>query len=82
MVVYTLSASILWGGDATSKSTIGDATSKSTITTSITNMNVGLINSGISNITFNLVYTDIVNYVETDNFQTDLVSLRSSTDGI
>lgn len=73
MVVYTLSASILWGGDATSKSTI---------TTSITNMNVALLNSGISNITFNLVYSDVVNYVETDNFQTDLVSLRSSTDGI
>lgn len=73
MVVYTLSASDLWGGDEISKSTI---------TTAVTNMNVSLINSGISNITFNLVYADVVNYVETQNFQTDLNSLRNTTDGI
>lgn len=73
MVVYTAAASSLWGGSATANSTI---------TSAITNMNVALTNSGISNISFNLVYVGLINYVETGVFQTDLNSLKSSTDGI
>lgn len=73
MVVYTAGASSFWGGNATANSTI---------TSAVTNMNVALINSGITNITFNLVYTGVINYVETGVFQTDLNSLKSSTDGI
>lgn len=73
MVVYTPIAKNLWGSNATANSNI---------TTSITNMNVALTNSGITNISFRLVHVAEINYTESGTFSTDLSRLRSSTDGI
>lgn len=73
LVVYTSTARISWGGAAQSNSFIA---------TAITNFNTALINSGISNVTINLVYSGEIIYAESGNISTDLASFRSSTDGI
>lgn len=73
MVVYTPSARGLWGSVATSNANI---------TTSITNINTALANSGISNIIFNLVYVGEVAYTESGSFSTDLSNLRGTSDGV
>lgn len=72
MVIYTASARSAWGSVATSNSQI---------TTSITNINTALTNSGISNITFNLVYAGETTYTESGDFSTDLSNLRGTSDG-
>lgn len=72
LVVYTSAARIAWGGVAQSNSFIA---------TAITNFNTSLINSGIPNITINLVYSGEISYTETGNISTDLSRLASTTDG-
>lgn len=59
----------------------GLAQSISFIATGITAFNNGLINSGISNVTFNLVYVGEVNYSETGNMNLDLTRFRGTNDG-
>ena len=73
MVVYTPTARALWGSVAIANSTI---------TSAVSNMNVALTNSGITNISFNLVYVGQITYSESGSFQTDLNTLKSSTDGV
>ena len=73
LVVYTGAARIAWGGVAQSNSFIA---------TAITNFNNSLQNSGVQNVTVNLVYAGEILYTETGNISTDLASFRSSTDGI
>lgn len=73
LVVYTSAARIAWGGVAQSNSFIA---------TAITNFNTALINSGISNVTINLVYAGEILYTETGNINTDLASFRNNGDGI
>lgn len=73
LVVYTSAARIAWGGVAQSNSFVA---------TAITNFNTALINSGVTNVTINLVYAGEISYAETGNISTDLASFRSSTDGI
>lgn len=72
MVVYTPRARGLWGSVALSNSNI---------TTSITNMNVALTNSGITNISFRLVYVGEINYIESGSFSTDLSNLSGTSEG-
>lgn len=72
MVVYTNSARASWGSTATANSTI---------TTAVSNMTTSLINSGVTGISFNLVYVGQVTYTESGDFNTDLTRLRSTTDG-
>ena len=72
MVVFTPDAKIAWGGLAQSKSFVA---------TAITNFNISLINSGISNVTINLVYCDEIEYTESGNINTDLTRFRTAGDG-
>lgn len=72
MVVYTTAAKDAWGGTAQSNSFIA---------TAITNFNTALNNSGVSNVTINLVYSGEVNYNESGNLRTDLPRLRNDNDG-
>jgi hypothetical protein len=73
LVVYTNAARIAWGGIAQSNSFIA---------TAITNFNNSLQNSGVQNVTINLVYTGEILYTETGNISTDLASFRNNNDGI
>lgn len=73
MVVYTTQAKNLWGGASAATSFL---------TTAITNMNNALINSGVSNVTINLVYSGEVIYTESGSLSTDLGFLRNSADGV
>ncbi|MCY0968818.1 zinc-dependent metalloprotease [Chryseobacterium wangxinyae] len=73
LVVYTSAARLSWGGIAQSNSMIA---------TAITNFNTALLNSGVSNVTINLVYAGEILYTETGNLNTDLASFRNSNDGI
>lgn len=73
LVVYTNSARTAWGGIAQSNSFIA---------TAITNFNNSLQNSGVSNVTINLVYAGEILYTETGNISTDLASFRNNNDGI
>jgi hypothetical protein len=73
LVVYTSAARTAWGGVAQSNSFIA---------TAITNFNTALINSGVSNVTINLVYAGEILYTETGNINTDLASFRNNGDGI
>ncbi len=72
LVVYTSAARLGWGGVAQSNSQIA---------TAITNFNNSLINSGIPNITINLVYAGEIAYAESGNINTDLTRFRNQTDG-
>lgn len=72
LVVYTSAARAGWGGVAQSNSQIA---------TAITNFNNSLINSGIPNVTINLVYTGEIAYTETGNISTDLSRFRNPSDG-
>ncbi len=72
MVVFTPQTTTQWGGIAQSKSFI---------TTAITNFNTSLVNSGISNVTINLVYCEEIPYVESGNISTDLSRFRTANDG-
>lgn len=72
MVVYTTAARMGWGSVAQSNSQIA---------TAITNFNNSLINSGIPNVTINLVYAGEIVYVETGNISTDLSRFRAPADG-
>ena len=71
MVVFTPQAKTAWGGVAQSKSFI---------TTAITNFNTALQNSGVSNVTINLVYSEEIPYVESGNISTDLARFRTEND--
>lgn len=71
MVVFTPQAKTAWGGVAQSKSFI---------TTAITNFNTALQNSGVSNVTINLVYSEEIPYVESGNISTDLARFRTEDD--
>ncbi|MDN3605307.1 M12 family metallo-peptidase [Kaistella yonginensis] len=71
MVVFTPQAKTAWGGVSQSKSFI---------TTAITNFNTSLINSGVSNLTINLVYAEEIAYVESGNISTDLSRFRTAND--
>ncbi|MBW8524503.1 T9SS type A sorting domain-containing protein [Chryseobacterium chendengshani] len=73
LVVYTSAARISWGGSAQSNSFIA---------TAITNFNTALINSGISNVTINLVYSGEIIYAESGNISTDLASFRNNNDAV
>lgn len=73
LVVYTNAARIAWGGIAQSNSFIA---------TAITNFNNSLQNSGVSNVSINLVYAGEILYTETGNINTDLASFRNNNDGI
>lgn len=72
MVVFTPQAKTAWGGIAQSKSFIA---------TAITNFNTSLTNSGVSNVTINLVYCEEIAYVESGNINTDLTRFRTDGDG-
>lgn len=72
MVVFTPQAKIAWGGLAQSKSFI---------TTAITNFNISLVNSGVSNVLINLVYSEEIDYTESGNISTDLSRFRTPGDG-
>lgn len=72
MVVFTAQAKTAWGGLAQSKSFVA---------TAITNFNVSLAASGVSNVTINLVYCDEIAYVESGNINTDLTRFRTEGDG-
>lgn len=72
MVVYTDAARISWGSSAVANSTI---------TSAVSNMTVALVNSGVTGISFNLVYVGQISYVESGSFQTDLSRLRATADG-
>ncbi|KPH12472.1 zinc-dependent metalloprotease [Chryseobacterium sp. ERMR1:04] len=72
MVVYTSAARTAWGGVAQSNSFIA---------TAITNFNTSLTNSGVSNVTINLVYSGEIDYTEPGNISTDLSRLRTNNDG-
>lgn len=72
MVVYTPDAETKWGGNA---NTVAN------ITQAVSNMNVSMSNSGVNNVTFRLVHTAKVNYVESGSFSTDLSRLGSTNDG-
>lgn len=72
MVVYTSAARTAWGGVSQSNSFIA---------TAITNFNTSLINSGVSNVSINLVYSGEIAYTEPGNISTDLTRLRTNNDG-
>lgn len=73
LVVYTSAAKTSWGGASQSNSFIA---------TAITNFNNSLQNSGVSNVTINLVYAGEIVYAETGNINTDLASFRNNNDGV
>ncbi len=72
MVVFTPQAKTAWGGLSQSKSFL---------TTAITNFNLSLVNSGVSNVTINLVYCEEIEYTESGNISTDLTRFRTAGDG-
>ncbi len=72
MVLYTTAAKNIWGGSAQSNANAA---------TAITNFNISLNNSGVSNTTMNLVYSGEVLYTESGNINTDLDRLATSGDG-
>ena len=71
MVVFTPQAKTAWGGVAQSKSFIA---------TAITNFNTALQNSGVPNVTINLVYCEEIPYVESGDINTDLLRFRTEDD--
>ena len=71
MVVFTPQAKTAWGGIAQSKSFIA---------TAMTNFNISLLNSGVSNVTINLVYSEEIAYVESGVIGTDLTRFRTEND--
>ncbi len=72
LVVYTTDAKLAWGGTSLSNSAIA---------TAITNFNIALQNSGVSNVTINLVYSGEIDYVESGDISVDLSRFRNTTDG-
>ncbi len=72
MILFTAEVKNIWGGLAQSNTNAA---------TAITNFNISLANSGVTNTTINLVYSGEIAYTETGNISTDLSRLRSSTDG-
>lgn len=72
MVVYTTAARTAWGGVSQSNSFVA---------TAITNFNNALQNSGVSNVTINLVYSGEVIYTESGSLSTDLPRFRNNNDG-
>ncbi|MDH6251019.1 hypothetical protein M2347_000746 [Chryseobacterium sp. H1D6B] len=72
LVVFTAAAKTAWGGLAQSNSFIA---------TAITNFNTALQNSGVSNVTINLVYSGEIIYTESGNLSTDLPRFRNNNDG-
>lgn len=72
MVVYTAQAESSWGG---SSNTVAN------ITQAVTNMNISMTNSGVSNVSFRLVNTEKVTYTESGDFGTDLSRLAGTSDG-
>ncbi|MBB4807420.1 hypothetical protein HNP38_002726 [Chryseobacterium defluvii] len=71
MVVFTGAARAAWGGVSQSNSFIA---------TAITNFNTALTNSGVSNVTINLVYSGEITYTESGNISTDLTRFRTNND--
>ncbi|WP_292010328.1 M12 family metallo-peptidase [Chryseobacterium sp.] len=72
LVVYTPAARAAWGGVSQSNSYVA---------TAITNFNTALANSGISNVTINLVYSGEIAYTESGSLSTDLPRFRNNNDG-
>lgn len=72
IVVFTSAARTVWGGLSQSNSSVA---------TAITNFNTALINSGVSNVTINLVYSGEIAYTESGNISTDLARFRTNGDG-
>ena len=72
LIVYTSAARTAWGGMAQSNSFAA---------TSITNFNMALINSGVTNTAINLVYSGEIDYTESGNISTDLSRFRTANDG-
>lgn len=72
LVVFTPAARVAWGGVAQSNSFIA---------TAITNFNTSLINSGIPNVTINLVYSGEIPYTESGDIYLDLPRFRNNNDG-
>lgn len=71
LVVYTEAAKNGWGGASQSNSFLA---------TAITNFNTALTNSGISNVTINLVYAGEISYTESGDISTDLSRFRTNND--
>ncbi|REC48066.1 M12 family metallo-peptidase [Chryseobacterium pennipullorum] len=72
MIVFTTAAKNAWGGLSQSNSFVA---------TAITNFNTALTNSGVSNVTINLVYSGEIAYTESGSLSTDLPRLRNNNDG-
>ncbi|MBK1898002.1 M12 family metallo-peptidase [Chryseobacterium paridis] len=72
LIVFTTAAKNAWGGLSQSNSFVA---------TAITNFNTALTNSGVSNVTINLVYSGEISYTESGNLSTDLPRLRNNNDG-
>lgn len=72
LAVYTDAAQTAWGGAAQSNSFIA---------TAITNFNTALQNSGVSNVTINLVYSGAIDYTESGSLSTDLPRFANNGDG-
>lgn len=72
MVLYTPEAEKKWGG---SNNAIAN------ITLAVSNLNISLNNSGINNVTFRLVKTFQVDYIESGDIYTDLNRLKNMDDG-
>ena len=72
MVVFTPQAKNAWGGISQSKSFI---------TTAITNFNLSLVNSGVTNVIIDLVYCEEIAYTESGSISTDLTRFRTAGDG-
>ena len=72
LIVYTTDAKTVWGGTAQSNSFSA---------TAITNFNTALTNSGVNNVTINLVYTGEILYAESGSINTDLSRFYGTTDG-
>lgn len=71
MVVFTTGAKTAWGGVSQSNAFIA---------TAVTNFNTALTNSGVSNVTINLVYSGEIAYTESGNISTDLTRFRTNND--
>jgi hypothetical protein len=71
MVVFTTGAKTAWGGLSQSNAFVA---------TAVTNFNTALTNSGVSNVTINLVYSGEISYAESGNISTDLTRFRTNND--
>ncbi len=72
LIVYTTDAKNAWGGVSQSNSFAA---------TAITNFNIALNNSGVTNTFINLVYSGEIIYAESGDLSIDLANFRNNGDG-